>query len=88
MAVTSYSDAFLVETFADSDGRAVTCIYGYGGRGTAAGAAYLSEVVSDPCRFWRGWVIGRWLDGDLDGKADPPGSGDTYQVVARDAPWG
>jgi len=81
-------DYFLIECFTDNLGNTVLIIYGYGGRGTFAGALYYKEVLhptgmpSDPGgdMFTPGWWIYRW--NDLNGNGLPDIDEDGWAKVA------
>jgi hypothetical protein len=64
---TIQNDMFVVEHFLDDDGNAVLIIYGYGGRGTFAGAKYFKTAIYPNIRtYTHSYYIYQWLDTNND----------------------
>jgi len=62
-----HEDAFVVEHFLDLKGNAVLMIYGYGGRGTFAGASFFKTVIYPNIRnYTHSYYIYHWIDSNND----------------------
>jgi len=60
---TAHEDMFVVEHFLDTKGNAILIVYGYGGRGTFAGAQFFKSVIYPNIRdYTHSYYIYHWLD--------------------------
>jgi len=79
---SSTNDLFIIQIFADSEGRNIVLVYGLAGRGTLAGALYFADKA-DSFKDKEGFWIYEWTDSGTSGVVehqDPPGT-DTYTLV-------
>jgi hypothetical protein len=76
-------DMFVIELFQIGDGPDyAVIIYGFGGRGTLAGAVYFKTVIEpDLSSYTRDYYIVQWDDTNNNGHPDIPGT-DTYTAIS------
>jgi hypothetical protein len=81
--INNDQDMFLIEVYADGNGRFIMLCYGFGWKGTyAAGKYFHTTIYPNIGANTASWVIVKWQDSNKDGFVNCPGDGDAYTVIA------
>lgn len=75
-------DYFVIEMFRDGRGRNVCIFYGFGWKGTFAAGKYFDRNFDSLISGEESWIIGQWVDTNLDGFVNCPEDGDLYHLIA------